>query len=398
MPLAVYILGLAIFAQGTSEFMLSGLLDPIAADLGVSIPDAGLLTSAYAIGMVVGGLPLAVLTLSWPRRRALQAFLAVFAVAHVAGAVTSDYGVLLTSRVISAVANAGFWAVAAATALSLVPPHVKGRAMSIVVGGITLACVAGVPGGAVLGQHWGWRSAFWAVALVSALAMICIQAIIPAGRDTGARPGVRQEVRAMLHPPLWNAYATIALAEGAMFCVFTYLGVLLTRVTGLSEGWVPAMLVLFGVGSMIGITLGGRVADAYPFQLLFGGLIGLVGACVAFGLFAGSAPVAIGLVFLLGLLGFGINPALSARGFSLAAGAPVLAGATVTAAFNIGNTVGPWLGGVTIDAGLGYRSVAWVGAALGVAALGTVVVAVVLHRRAAPSPNDAPLPEAAVTS
>src|SRR5690606_9050089 len=122
--------------------------------------------------------------LSWPRRRALQAFLAVFAVAHVAGAVTSDYGVLLTSRVISAVANAGFWAVAAATALSLVPPHVKGRAMSIVVGGITLACVAGVPGGAVLGQHWGWRSAFWAVALVSALAMICIQAIIPAGRDT----------------------------------------------------------------------------------------------------------------------------------------------------------------------------------------------------------------------
>lgn len=381
MPLAVYLLGLAIFAQGTSEFMLSGLLPEIATDLDVSIPDAGLLTSAFAIGVVVGGPLLAVATLRWPRRRALLAFLAVFALGHVMGALTPGYAVLLVTRVVCAVANAGFWAVAAATALSLVAPDAKAKAMSIVVGGITLACVAGVPAGAVLGQHWGWRSAFWAVAALSALAMIGVLATIPSGRGATAPRRLRSELRTMASPQLWVAYTTIALTEGALFCSFTYLAPLLTESAGMPAGWIPAMLALFGVGSMIGITIGGRIADAHPFATLFVGLAGLVLTFAALLLAAHNPGADILLVFLLGLMGFGVNPALTSRAFYLAGNAAILAGATTTSAFNIGNTVGPWLGGSAIDAGLGYPSVGLVSAIMGIAALGSVAVAAVLRRR-----------------
>jgi MFS transporter, DHA1 family, chloramphenicol resistance protein len=381
MPLAVYVLGVAIFAQGTSEFMLSGLLPEIASSLGVSVPVAGLLTSAFAIGMVVGGPPLALATLRWPRRRALLGFLAVFAAAHVFGAVAPGYDMLLVSRVVSAVANAGFWAVAAATALSLVAPDAKGKAMSIVVGGITVACVVGVPAGAILGQHLGWRSAFWAVAVMSVLVMFGIVATIPGGRGDSVTRGVGRELATMANSRLGIAYLAIALTEGAIFCIFTYLAPLLTGVTGLRAGWIPPMLALFGLGSMIGITVGGRIADARPFPLLFFGLTGLVATSATLALAAGDPVAVTALIFLLGLFGFGVNPALTSRAFYLAADAPTLAGAATTSAFNIGNTAGPWLGGLAIGAGFGYPAVAWVGAAMAVAAIGVVGLAAVLSLR-----------------
>ncbi|TDD15235.1 MFS transporter, partial [Nonomuraea diastatica] len=180
MPFAVYLLALAVFAQGTSEFMLSGLVPGIARDLHVSVPAAGLLTSAFAVGMVVGAPLMAILSLRWPRRRALLAFLLTFLLAHVAGAVTPGYEVLLASRVVAALANAGFLAVAMATAIGLAPPDAKGRATSVLLGGITLACVAGVPGGALLGEVWGWRSAFWAVAAALLPAIVAVARSVPA--------------------------------------------------------------------------------------------------------------------------------------------------------------------------------------------------------------------------
>ncbi|RZQ60817.1 Cmx/CmrA family chloramphenicol efflux MFS transporter [Amycolatopsis suaedae] len=379
MPLAVYLLGLAIFVQGTSEFMLSGLLPDIAADLGVTIPEAGLLTSAFALGMVIGGPPLAVATLRWSRRRALVWFLAVFAAVHVVGALTTSYELLLVTRVVSAVANAGFWAVAAATAIGMVAPDAKARAMSVVVGGITVACVAGVPGGAVLGQLWGWRSAFWAVAVLSVLTLAFLVRV-PAGRGQAAT-GLRGELRVLANRRLWVAFATIALAEAAMFGVFTYLAPLATGTAGLPASWVPGLLVLFGAGSVLGITVGGRIADARPYQTLFAGLTALTLACAALAVLADSGPALIALVFLIGLLGFGINPAMSSRAFYLGAAAPTLVGASVTSAFNVGNMLGPWLGGVTIGAGLGFGSVAWIGAALAAAAIATVALALTLRGR-----------------
>jgi DHA1 family chloramphenicol resistance protein-like MFS transporter len=383
MPFAVYVIGLAIFAQGTSELMLAGLLPEIARDLSVSIPQTGLLISAFAVGMLVGAPVLAVLTLRWPRRAALLAFLAVFAASHVVGAVTDSYAVLLGSRIVGAFVYAGFWAVGSVTVVGLVDADRRGRAMSVVAGGLTVASIVGLPAGTAIGQQFGWRAAFWVVAVMSLLAMAVVATTI---RDTGTAGGtdLRAELRTMTNPRLWLAYATTALVTGALLVTFSYLAPFLTDTTGLSDGAVPVVLALYGVGALVGITIGGRTADAYPFRTLYVGAAGLVVASIALALFAEAPLPAIVAVTLLGAFGFGVNPALNARVFAEAGDAPTLAAATSTSAFNAGIMAGPWLGGLALEAGAGYPVVGWLGAGLGVIALG--VVAVSMRRVTAMTP------------
>ncbi|TCO51245.1 DHA1 family chloramphenicol resistance protein-like MFS transporter [Kribbella antiqua] len=374
MPLAVYVLGLAIFAQGTSELMLAGLLPEVAGDLNVSIPAAGLLISAFAVGMLIGAPILAVLTLRWSRRAALLSFLAVFVLTHVAGALTPGYGVLVATRVVGAFVYAGFWAVAAVAAVNLSGPQARGKAMSIVAGGLTVATIVGLPAGTVIGQHLGWRAAFWAVAGLSTIAMLLIVATIPGGRSDST-PELRRELQTMRNPDLWIAYATTAVSTGAILVVFSYLAPLLTDTTGLSADWVPLVLALYGVGALAGITIGGRTADSRPFTTLRIATIGLIAAAVVLALWTSTAWVAVAAIALFGGFGFANNPAVNTRVFAVAGEAPTLAAAFNISAFNVGITVGPWLGGLAIDAGAGYPSVAWIGAALGVLALVTIVVA-----------------------
>ncbi|MFE2866429.1 Cmx/CmrA family chloramphenicol efflux MFS transporter [Embleya sp. NPDC059259] len=370
MPLAVYILGLGIFAQGTSEFMLSGLLETMAADLGVSIPDAGLLISAFAVGMVVGAPLLAVATLQWPRRTALVAFQVVFVLGHVVGALAPGYWLVLATRFVSAVAYAGFWAVAAVTALGLVAVNAKAKAMAVVAGGLSLATVVGLPLGTMIGNWAGWRAAFWAVAVLTALSTVAVYMVLPAGRPTHETPrSVRTELRAMRRPQLWVAYATTAFSFGAVVAVFSYLGTMLTNTTGIGEAWVPLALSWYGVGAVVGITAGGRLADEHPFGTLYASIGTIVAVCVLLALTAENLAATLVLVFLLGLAGFAANPAVNARVFAIAADAPTLAGATNTASFNVGITIGPLLGGRVIAAGFDYAAVAWVGAGLGLAGL-----------------------------
>jgi DHA1 family chloramphenicol resistance protein-like MFS transporter len=382
MPIAVYILGLAIFAQGTSELMLAGLLPELATDLSVSIPDAGLLISAFAVGMLVGAPVLAVVTLRWPRRTALLVFLAIFALAHVAGALTPNYQVLLLTRIVGAFVYAGFWAVAAVTAVDLVPRNSRAKAMSVVASGLTIATILGLPAGTVIGQHLGWRAAFWTVAALSTLAMAGVLATIPGGApDPEATPNLGEEIRAMANPRLWLSYATTALVTAAILVIFSYFAPLLTQATGLRPGAVPGVLALYGVGSLIGITIGGRTADATPFRTLSVGITGLVVLSAALALWARDPVIAIATVFLLGGFGFATNPALNARVFSLAGQAPTFATAINFSSFNVGITIGPWLGGLAIDAGAGYPALGWIAVALALAALGTVVLAALLPVR-----------------
>ncbi|MEU3208443.1 Cmx/CmrA family chloramphenicol efflux MFS transporter [Streptomyces cyaneofuscatus] len=367
MPFAVYVLGLAVFAQGTSEFMLSGLVSSIAADLGVSLAATGLLTSAFAVGMVLGAPLMALAGRTWPRRRALLFFLAVFVAVHIAGALTPSYGVLLATRFVGALANAGFWAVALTAALSMVPDRLKGRATAVVVGGVTIACVVGVPAGAVLGERWGWRAAFWAVALVSLPAFAAILRSLPGGVRGGGEAApvpVRDELRVLTGPRLRPTLLTMALVQGATFCAFSYLEPLLTRESGLSSVWVPAALALFGAGAFLGVTVAGRYADRRATALVAYGMVALALGWSALALTAGRPVAVLGLIPLLGLLAFGTGTALITRLLGQAAGAPTLAGASTTAAFNLGAAVGPWAGGLALDAGLGHRAPVWVSAAL----------------------------------
>ncbi|EST39514.1 hypothetical protein N566_01520, partial [Streptomycetaceae bacterium MP113-05] len=377
MPAAVYVLGLSVFALGTSEFMLSGILEPLARDMDVSIPQAGLLVSAFAIGMVVGAPLLAAATLRLPRRTTLIALLAVFGLGQVAGALSPSYEVLFASRVVSALACAGFWAVGAAVAVSLVPVNARARAMAVMVGGLSIANIAGVPAGAFLGQSAGWRAAFWAVAAMSAAGLVGVVAMVPRTKPpTGdAAPNLRRELRIYRDRQVWVTLVTIAATAATGFCVFSYLSPILTRTAGLSESWVPWVLALFGFGALIGTSVGGRVADAHLFGTIYAGISAAAVVLTALALLAHIPVAAIVLSFLLGLAVFSAAPALNARMFNVADAAPTLAGATTTASFNIGNTLGPWLGGLVISAGWGFAAVAWTGAGLAVTALLATAVA-----------------------
>ncbi|MFF0554318.1 Cmx/CmrA family chloramphenicol efflux MFS transporter [Streptomyces sp. NPDC004311] len=386
MPVAVYVLGLSVFALGTSEFMLSGLLPPIAEDMGVSIPQAGLLISAFAIGMVVGAPLLAVATLRLPRRTTLVSLISLFGLGQVAGALAPTYELLFASRVVSALACAGFWAVGAAVAIAMVDKDQRARAMAVMIGGLSIANVLGVPAGAFLGEHLGWRSAFWAVGLASAIALAGILALIPRIPLPAEKPTLRRELRIYGDRQVWLAIGITALGAGGVFCAFSYLSPLLTDVAGLDSQWVPWILGLFGIGALVGTTIGGRVADAHLFGVMIWGITASTVFLTALALLASAAAAAIALSFLLGVSAFFTAPALNARMFNVAGAAPTLAGATTTAAFNLGNTGGPWLGGTVIDAGLGFSATAWAGAAMTVTAIALALVALRLDRRTPPTP------------
>ena len=385
MPLAVHVLGLAVFALGSSEFMLSGLLPSIARDMDVSIPQAWMLISAFAVGMVVGAPLLAVATLRLPRRTTLIALLAAFGLGQVAGALAPTYAVLFASRVLSALACAGFWAVGAAVAVAMVPATARARALAVMIGGLSIANVLGVPAGAFLGTNLGWRSAFWAVGAATAVALAGVVALVPrtaesSAADGAGRPRLRQEMRIYRDRAVWLSVVTTALVGGGVFCTFSYLAPLLTDVAGLTDPWVPTVLALFGVGALIGTTLGGRFADAHLFGVMLGGATAST-LLLALMAYTARSPVAVVvLAFLVGVSAFFTAPALNARMFNVAGAAPTLAAATTTAAFNLGNTGGPWVGGTVIDLGFGFASTAWAGAAISAAGIAATVASMRLHR------------------
>ncbi|MGH8877634.1 MAG: Cmx/CmrA family chloramphenicol efflux MFS transporter [Stackebrandtia sp.] len=393
MPLAVYLLGAAIFAQGTSELFLTGLLPDIAEDLSVTLPQAGMLTSGFAIGMAIGAPILAVVTLRWDRRRTLLGLLAAFAITHVAGALAPTYELLMVTRVVGAFAYAGFWAVASVTAITLAGPNARGKAMSIVAGGLTVATVAGVPAGAVIGQHLGWRAAFWAITALTLLSAVGVWKTVPAANHTAeTRPRLRTELRTYRKPRIWVAYLAAAMSSASATATFTYLGALLIGVTGIAEAWVPAVLVLFGIGSIIGITVGGRVADARPYATLYIGFGGVIAAAALLAVGAASPAAALVGSFLLPMFGFATNPAVNVVVFGLADDAPTLAGATNVTAFNVGITLAPWVAGLLIGAGFGLASVAWASVGLAVIGIGAVGWSHALRHRRAPT-DESPRPE-----
>ncbi|MEU6077170.1 Cmx/CmrA family chloramphenicol efflux MFS transporter [Micromonospora sp. NPDC047074] len=386
MPLSLYLLAVAVFAMGTSEFMLAGLLPDIAVDLGVTVGAAGLLTSAFAIGMVVGAPLMAGFARNWPRRSSLLGFVLVFLAAHVVGAATSSFPVLFATRVVAALANAGFLAVALTTATALVAPDRKGRALAVLLSGTTIATIAGVPGGAVLGTLLGWRATFWAVAVLCLPAAVGIFSgvSVRTGRDgKGEGPALRSELAWLARPRLILVMLLGALVNAATFGSFTFLAPIVTDIAGLGQWWISVVLVLFGVGSLVGVTVAGRLSDQRPGLVIsVGGPLLLVG-WLALAMLAESPAALLVLVFVQGALSFALGSTLIARVLYESAGAPTMAGSYATAALNVGAAVGPLVAAATLSTAAGARGPLWasgllVATALVVAApLRTVVVAAV---------------------
>lgn len=383
LPRAVYALGLTVFCLGTSEFMIAGLLPQMSVDLGVSVPSVGHLISAFAVGMLVGAPVMALLTLRLPRRTTLLGAGIVFAAAHVVGALTSSYAILFVSRVASAVACATFWAVAAVTVVAIAPRGTTARGLGVLVGGLTIANIVGVPGGTWVGERFSWQTTFWAVAFATVATLLVVAAIVPETRtDDGRRIGVlaRREFAALRDRRLWVALSTTMSFQAAVFCTFSYLAVMLIDISGIESRWVPWVLFLFGMGSLLGIVLGGRYADRDALVNVIVSLAALGVSLIALYAVAPLGAVVVVAVFAFGFSAFSIASALNARVFQHAGDAPTLASAFNVAAFNVGNAAGPWLGGLVIAAGWGYLSPIPVSIALTVLALGWAALSWRLER------------------
>lgn len=365
----LYVLALAVFAQGISEFMVPGLVPGIAHGLSVSVGTAASLTSAYAVGMIIGAPVMAMWSARWPRRLALTAFLTGFAVVHVVGAITLNFAVLLVTRIVAAMFNAGFLAVAMSVAPSLIVPAKHARGTAVLLSGVTLSCVVGVPAGAFLQTWWGWRSAFLAVAVACLPAMVLTFSQAPADVTRPHDVSVRREVRALLVPRVRSALLLGALVNGATFASFAYLAVMAPQ---LPETAISGLLAAFGVGAFAGVTTAGRVGSG---RMQCGLVFALCVLPVGWALLAviSSCTVALFVVTVLqGGLSFGAGSALVNRIIHLAPEAPSLAGAFATVALNVGAFAGPLLAGFVTQVTDGYSAAAWVSTAM--AAVAVVIV------------------------
>jgi len=383
MPILIVLLAVAVFAQGTSEFMLAGLLPAIAADLDVTVPEAALLTTAFAVGMVVGAPLMAALARRWSPRIALSALLVGFIAMHVVGALTASFGVLLATRVVAALCNAGFLAVTLSTVSALVPPQRLARALAVILGGTTLALIVGVPAGAAVGAVLDWRAALWGVAVLSLPALLGVALAVPTRTDASTvsrpspaptvahAPSLRTELAELRRPALLRPLVLGALVNGATFCAFTFLAPLVTERAGLDASAVPLVLALFGLGSFLGVWAAGRFGDRRARGILrFGGVALLLGWC-AFALLAANPAALFALTFVQGTLSFAVGSTLIAASIRAAVGAPTMSGSYATASLNVGAAVGPVLGGAAYASALGAVGPLLVSAAL-VAVAGVV--------------------------
>lgn len=329
--------------------------------------------------MVVGAPLVAALARTWPRRSSLLGFVLAFAAAHAVGATTSSFAVLFATRVVAALANAGFLALALTAATALVSPDRKGRALAVLLSGTTVATIAGVPGGSVLGAVLGWRATFWAVAALCLPAALGILRGIPAGRDeceaTGT-PALRAELAQLTRPPLVLVMLLGALVNAATFASLTFLAPVVTGSAGLGELWISVALVLFGTGSFVGVTVAGRLSDRSPGQVLaVGGPLLLVG-WPATAMLASEPVALLILVFVQGALSFALGSTLIARVLHEAAGAPTMAGSYATAALNAGAVVGPVIAAACLDTEAGDLGPFWASGLLVAVAL---LIALPLH-------------------
>ncbi|KAB2897712.1 MAG: MFS transporter [Burkholderiaceae bacterium] len=374
MPLSLLALAAGAFGIGTTEFIIMGLLTQVSEDLRISIPTAGTLISGYAIGVAVGAPVLTLLTRGWPRKRLLLALMLIFIAGNVAAVLAPGYEWLMAARVLTSLTHGTFFGVGAVVATGLVPAEKRASAIALMFSGLTLATLLGVPVGAWIGQHFGWRMAFAAVAGVGVAALAILALFVP--RDQG-RPAVmplRQELAVLARGQVWLGLGITVFGFAGVFALYTYVEPLLTQITHMGDNLVAVTLLLFGAGLAAGNLLGGKLADRGVMRALFLS-IGALMVVLAAGRWAfGHSALAMAYVVVLGTVAFATVAPMQMRVLQQAGpeGAN-LASSLNIAAFNLGNALGAWAGGLVLTQGLGLLSVGW--AAAGLTAVGLALVA-----------------------
>ena len=369
MPVALYALAAGAFGIGTTEFVIMGLLMQVAADLKVSIATAGLLISGYALGVFVGAPVLTVATSRMPRKTVLIGLMAIFTLGNLCCALAPNYTLLLLARVVTALAHGTFFGVGAVVATGLVAADRRASAISIMFTGLTIATLLGVPAGAWLGLHFGWRSTFWAVAAIGVVAMIVIAALVPAGRDNSAGIALRDELRAIANPAVLLGLLMTVFGFAGVFTVFTYIQPILTEVTGFAESAVSPILLVFGIGLIAGNLLGGKLADRKLMPALLLTLVVLIAVLGVMTFALHNKVLTVAFVGLLGVAAFATVPPLQLWVLHKANDAQSLASSLNIGAFNLGNALGAWLGGVVVARGPGLGALTWVAALVTLAGL-----------------------------
>ncbi|MGV9427410.1 MFS transporter [Streptomyces sp. NPDC003656] len=384
MPLALLALAVGAFGIGTTEFVMMGLLPDVADDLHISIPTAGHLVSAYALGVVIGAPLLAALTARMSRRTVLIGLMALFVAGNALSAFAPGYESLLAARFLSGLPHGAFFGVGAVVATSMVAPERKARSVSLMFLGLTVANVAGVPVATLMGQHLGWRATFLGVSAIGLAAIASLALLIPHDHTHASPAGLRGELAALKSLPVWLALGTTVAGFGALFAAYSYITPMLTGAAGFDPASVTLLLALFGVGATAGNLLGGRLADHAMRGTLFGGLAALGVVLALFPLMMRAEWSAALAVALLGMAAFVTGSPLQLMVMDKAAAAPSLASSANQAAFNLANAGGAWIGGLALAAGLGVTSPALAGAVLAVLGIAVAAMAYgVDHRRAA---------------
>ncbi|MEU2440111.1 MFS transporter [Streptomyces rubradiris] len=383
MPLALLALAVGAFGIGTTEFVMMGLLPDVADDLHISIPSAGHLVSAYALGVVIGAPLLAALTARMSRRTVLIALMALFVAGNALSAFAPGNASLLAARFLSGLPHGAFFGVGAVVATAMVPPERKARSVSLMFLGLTVANIAGVPAATLMGQHLGWRATFLAVSAIGVAAIASLALLIPRDHAPAPTTGLRGELAALRSLPVWLALGTTVAGFGALFAAYSYVTPMLTNTAGYAETSVTLLLALFGVGATAGNLLGGRLADHSLRATLFGGLASLMLVLLLFPLMMRAEWSAALAVALLGMAAFITGSPLQLMVMEKASAAPSLASSANQAAFNLANAGGAWLGGLALSAGFGTTSPALAGALLAVLGLGVAGVSYGVDRRRA---------------
>ncbi|WP_353114800.1 MFS transporter [Microbacterium sp.] len=382
MPLGLLALSIGAFGIGLTEFVIMGLLPEVATDFGVAESTAGWLISGYALAVVVGALGITAATTRLPRKPVLLGLMVLFILGNALTAVAPSYGAAMAGRILAALCHGAFFGIGSVVATGLVAPEKKARAIAIMFTGLTTANVLGVPFGTFLGQQLGWRSTFWAISIIGVIAFLGVVALVPTGRDAEAKVSLRRELGAFRSGQVWLSLVVTVLGFGGMFGAFTYIAYTLTGVSGFAASAVPWLLVLFGAGLVVGNWAGGRLADRSIDGTTVAFIAALAVVLALFGLLAGSQIATAIILPLMGGFGFGTVPGLQSRIMHYAGGAPTLASGANIAAFNVGNALGAWAGGVGIAAGLGYTAPIWIGLVLTAAALIVMVIAALRARAA----------------
>lgn len=381
MPIALYALTAGAFGIGVTEFVIMGLLLEVSTDLAVSISAAGLLISGYALGVMVGAPVMTVMTGRWSRKTVLLALMVIFVLGNVASALAPSYATLMAARVLTSFAHGTFFGVGSVVATGLVAADKRASAIAIMFTGLTVATILGVPFGTWLGQAFGWRSTFWAVALIGLLALAVIALYVPRDKAAPESSDWRQDVRVLVRPAVLLGLLTTVLGFGGMFAVFTYIAPMLTQLTGFTDAAVSPILLVFGGGLMIGNLVGGKLADWRLVPTMLGTLVVLAIVLGAMTFVVHDKILMVAFVGLLGAAAFATVPALQMWVLEKAQGAgQSLASSFNIGAFNLGNAAGAWLGGAVIDRGLGLGALPWVAALVPLAAFVVALAALRLDR------------------